>query len=77
MFGYVRIEKPDLLIRDFTIYKSVYCGLCKAIGRRAGQIPRGAVTYDMTFLTLLLMALSVEDPLPDHEVGRASCRERV
>lgn len=67
MFGYVRIEKPDLLIRDFTIYKSVYCGLCKAIGRRAGQIPRGAVTYDMTFLSLLLMALSVEDPWLDHE----------
>ena len=62
MFGYVRIEKPDLLIRDFTLYKSIYCGLCKAIGRRCGQIPRGAVTYDMTFLSLLLLSLAPEDP---------------
>lgn len=60
MFGYVRPEKPDLLIRDFTVYKAVYCGLCKSIGRRCGQIPRAAVTYDMTFLSLLLLALSPE-----------------
>ncbi len=58
MFGYVRPEKPDLLIRDFTAYKAIYCGLCKTIGRRCGQIPRAAVTYDMTFLSLLLLALS-------------------
>ena len=58
MFGYVRPEKPDLLIRDFTAYKAIYCGLCKTIGRRCGQVPRAAVTYDMTFLSLLLLALS-------------------
>ena len=60
MFGYVRPEKPDLLMRDFAVYKSIYCGLCKAIGRRCGQIPRAAVTYDMTFFSLLLLALSPE-----------------
>lgn len=57
MFGYVRPEKPDLLIRDFTAYKAVYCGLCKTIGRRCGQLPRLAVTFDMTFLSVLLLAL--------------------
>lgn len=46
-----------MLIRDFTAYKAVYCGLCKSIGRRAGQIPRTAVTYDMTFFALLLLSL--------------------
>ncbi|HZK28596.1 MAG TPA: DUF5685 family protein [Clostridia bacterium] len=62
MFGYVRPEKPDLLMRDFASYKAVYCGLCKAIGRRAGQIPRATVTYDMTFLAILLLALAPDSP---------------
>ncbi|HHX30604.1 MAG TPA: hypothetical protein GX720_05190 [Clostridiaceae bacterium] len=69
MFGYVRPEKADLLIRDFTAYKAVYCGLCKSIGRRAGQIPRTAVTYDMTFFALLLLSL---DSRP-FETGEESC----
>lgn len=69
MFGYVRPEKPDLLIRDFTLYKAVHCGLCKAIGRRGGQIPRLAVSYDMTFLSLLLLALAPDSP----GLGQESC----
>lgn len=69
MFGYVRPEKPDLLIRDFTAYKAIYCGLCKALGRRSGQIPRTAVTYDMTFLALLLLALAPQEPA----IGEESC----
>lgn len=69
MFGYVRPEKPDLLIRDFTAYKAVYCGLCKAIGRRSGQLPRTAVTYDMTFLALVLLALAPQEP----GVGEEAC----
>ncbi len=62
MFGYVRPEKPILLMRDFALYKSVYCGLCKALGRRYGQISRAAVTFDMTFLAIVLMAFAPEDP---------------
>lgn len=62
MFGYVRPEKPELLMRDFASYKAVYCGLCKAIGRRGGQIPRVTVTYDMTFLAILLLAFAPDCP---------------
>ncbi len=67
MFGYVRPEKPDLLMRDFALYKAVYCGLCKAIGKRIGQLQRFTVSYDMTFLTLLLLAFSTVDPDVRHE----------
>lgn len=67
MFGYVRPEKGDLLVRDFTDYKAVYCGLCKALGKRCGQVMRSAVSYDMTFLALLLIALAPEDPLLNEE----------
>jgi len=60
MFGYVRPQKSELRIREFTRYRSVYCGLCKTIGRRYGQLPRLAVSYDLTFLALLLLSLSEE-----------------
>lgn len=69
MFGYVRPEKPDLLMRDFTLYKAIYCGLCKAISRRCGQLPRFSVSYDMTFLSLLLLAFSTVEP----EIIQESC----
>ncbi|MDD2426833.1 MAG: DUF5685 family protein [Eubacteriales bacterium] len=61
MFGYVRPEKELLLMRDFTRYRSVYCGLCKTIKERYGNLQRSVVTYDMTFLALLLLSLSLED----------------
>jgi len=63
VFGYVRPEKQELLMRDFTLYRAVYCGLCKAIGRRYGQLPRLSLTYDMTFLSLLLLAFSTVEPV--------------
>lgn len=67
MFGYVRPEKPDLLMRDFALYKSIYCGLCKVIGKRIGQLQRFTVTYDMTFLSLLLLAFSTIEPVVKYE----------
>lgn len=62
MFGYVKPDKSELLIREFTYYRSIYCGICKSLSRRYGQIPRLAVTYDMTFFALLLFAFSEEAP---------------
>lgn len=57
MFGYVRPFKSELRICEFQRYRATYCGLCKTIGRRYGQLPRLAVTYDITFLVLLLQSL--------------------
>ena len=33
MFGYVRVDKPNILIKDFATYKAYYCGLCKTISK--------------------------------------------
>lgn len=62
MFGYVRPNKAELKVREFVRYQAVYCGICKTIGRRYGQLPRTAANYDMTFLALFLMAMAGEDP---------------
>ena len=33
MFGYLQIDKAELKVREYEAYKSVYCGLCKQLGR--------------------------------------------
>lgn len=54
MFGYVIIDKPNILIKDFQTYRSYYCGLCKRIGNNYGQLMRMTVNYDIVLLSLLL-----------------------
>ncbi len=53
MFGYVVIDKPNILIKDYQTYRSYYCGLCKAIGRRYGTAMRFTLNYDIVLLALL------------------------
>lgn len=61
MFGYIRPYKPELKMREFTRYRACYCGLCKMIKQDYGEIPRYSTTYDLTFLTLTLLALDPVD----------------
>ena len=69
MFGYVRPLKSELLMREFARYRAVYCGICHNISARYGQLPRLSVSYDLTFLGLLLLALQKEEA----ELGRSGC----
>jgi hypothetical protein len=55
MYGYVRPCKPELKIKDYEKYKSVYCGLCHALRDKYGILSRFAVSYDMTLPALLLI----------------------
>lgn len=54
MVGYVRYDLPDLRIKDFMLYKALYCGLCKGIGKACGQAARMGLSYDVTFLSAIL-----------------------
>ena len=54
MFGYIYPEKCELKLRDYETYEAYYCGVCKAISRRYGQIPRYVLNYDCTFVAVLL-----------------------
>ena len=53
MFGYVIIDKPNILIKDYQTYRSYYCGLCKSIGKTNGQLMRFTLNYDIVLLALL------------------------
>ncbi len=57
MFGYVNIYKDELKIKEYNVFRAYYCGLCRCIGKRS-QAARLALSYDMTFLAILLSSLS-------------------
>jgi hypothetical protein len=57
MFGYIRPLECELKVREQAQYRGVYCGLCKSIGRRYGQLERLTLSYDCTFLALTLFAI--------------------
>lgn len=54
MFGYVKTDLPNMYIKDNTLYKAMYCGLCKGIGKSCGQKARFLLSYDLTFLSVFL-----------------------
>ena len=60
LFGYVKINKPELKIGDYEVYKGVYCSLCKELGHSFGILSRFTLSYDFTFLALIKMALTNE-----------------
>ena len=57
MFGYVTINKPEIRFKDYDMYRSYYCGLCRDLGERYGFSGRMTLGYDMTFLIILLTGL--------------------
>lgn len=57
MFGYVTICKDELKIKDYEFYRSCYCGLCASLRHRHGILSALTLTYDMTFMSMLLSAL--------------------
>jgi hypothetical protein len=57
LFGYIIPFKEELKVREYNVFKSYYCGLCKTIKREYGYPARMGLNYDLTFLSLLLSSL--------------------
>lgn len=53
----MRIAKPELRVKEYEMYKAVYCSLCKALGKHYGILSRLTLSYDFTFLALLNISL--------------------
>ena len=69
LFGYIQPDNPYLFKKDETLYKALYCGLCKSIGTGCGQRARTALTYDMAFMSALVHNIRHEDV----KIKRARC----
>lgn len=78
MFGFVVANLDKLSDSQRELYQAVYCGLCRKLGTRHGQFTRAALTYDMSFLILLLSSLWDEEPVyeqfrcPVHPIRKRS-----
>ncbi len=51
------VNQNELKIKDYRRYRSFYCGLCRSLHERHGKIGQLTLTYDMTFLVMLLNGL--------------------
>lgn len=69
MFGYVVLNKPEIKFKDFDLYRSFYCGLCRELKEKYGISGQISLTYDMTFVVILLSALYE----PDTKKGTTRC----
>lgn len=61
MFGYVTVSKEQLTEDEYRTFCAYYCGVCKAMGKNASQISRLGLSYDITFLALVLSSLTDDD----------------
>ncbi len=60
MFGYIKVHKPEMKVKEFEIYNAIYCGLCRNLGKTYGVLSKFSLSYDMAFVSLLESALSDE-----------------
>ncbi len=61
MFGYVVPNEQELKLYEYDEYRSCYCGLCRALRDRYGAAGQMTLSYDLTFLSLLLESLYEPD----------------
>lgn len=69
MFGFVTANLEDLTPEEKNRYKAAYCGLCHSIGEKHGFLARMGLTYDLTFVALLLSSLYE----PQERCGECRC----
>lgn len=69
LFGYVTIAAGALTPEQQARYRSFYCGLCHTLKERYGVMGRMTLSYDVTFLYLLLSSLYE----PEAQSGQARC----
>lgn len=88
MFGYVIVNKAEMKFKEFDVYHSYYCGLCHALKDRYGAVGQLTLSYDMTFILMLLSSLyepetgystgkCIAHPFEKHEIRRNICTDYV
>lgn len=69
MFGYIIVNKAEMKFKEFDRYHAYYCGLCRKLREKYGVAGQLSLSYDMTFLLLLLTGLYE----PETTVGTCRC----
>lgn len=66
MFGYVVVNPQALSKEERARYKRHYCGLCHQLDLTYGSTGRNTLSYDMTFLHILLSSLYELEEVEDY-----------
>lgn len=88
MFGYIIINKGEMKFKDYDTYHAFYCGLCRTLKSRYGIKGQMTLSFDMTFLLVLLSGLYEPEtksgvtkcaahPLEKHPYFLNACSEYV
>lgn len=48
MFGYVVMNRPEIKFKDYDLYRSFYCGLCRELRERYGI--SGQITLTLSLI---------------------------
>lgn len=78
VFGYVTVAKGQLTEQEYEVFRAYYCGVCKAEGKRASQLSRLGLSYDITFMALVLSSLAEDGNICSercvaHPIKRHNC----
>ena len=68
MFGFIRPLRPELKLRELERFQSVYCGLCHSLRSRYGPFYSMFLSFDCTYLAVVLGSA--------YEEEGAVCRRR-
>ena len=69
MFGYIIVNKAEMKFKEYDVYQSYYCGICRDLKKKYGICGQLTLSYDMTFLAILLTGLYE----PQTRRGSAKC----
>ncbi|MCL2254053.1 MAG: DUF5685 family protein [Lachnospiraceae bacterium] len=69
MFGYIIINQGEMKFKEYDIYRAYYCGLCRKLKEKFGIRGQITLSYDMTFLVMLLTSLYE----PETFDGKTNC----
>lgn len=61
MFGYIKPYKPEMRMKEYELYRSFYCSMCKKLGKSYGVLARFTLNYEFVFLSLLYASLNDGD----------------
>ena len=57
MFGYLTVNLSELKMKDIETYRGFYCGTCRELAHTYGKTGQVILSYDITFLAILLSSL--------------------
>ena len=57
MTGYIKAFKPELKIKDYELYRGVYCSECRVLGKLYTRIARMLFRFDFSFLSFVRLAV--------------------